>query len=166
MRVILTIYFNDKSIPNLFIDDSANILKKNTTVEYNGHEFFVLISGKDKIKIEESNLSPELQGITIERINSCVKGVFLRLSKKNDQFSLEILHEQYVVKAMPFMVGSLVSSPLIGAITGICIAGGPAGWCLGAIIAGGVGITMSLGTMVTTVAVDHYAPSTAPKFSK
>lgn len=163
------LYFNEGTVPKLYVKSTVctnEQYSKRFQVEYDGRTFYVITPKKERHAILDKNLPEELRNIPEEKITNCVKDTFLRLGKVNNEYVIEFRKEPLTVKALPFAFGGAAAGPIGGAIIGLCVTGGPAGWCLGGLIGGGVGLAAVFAGLTTTVILDTNDVNQEPKFQK
>lgn len=152
-----SLVFSKYTVPSLIVKDGVctnEQYKARFKVEYDGRTFYVITPKKERIAVLERNLAPELRNIDEERITNCFKDTFLRLDKVKNEYVIEFRKESLTVKALPYMFGAAATGPVAGAVVGVCVAGGPPGWCVGALIGVGVTVGAVVTTMTTTAILD------------
>ena len=152
------LYFNTRSNPCLVIHLPQPEAIGISEIKYDGHVFSV-IKNRISYAIPEANLSSGLKGMTLDKIANCNRDLILRLGRNPKGYTLQLEHVNLTAKAFPYSIGMGVASPVLGAITGVFLASNPAGWCVGALIGGSVGIGAIIGTIATTAVIDHRNPN-------
>lgn len=158
--------FSSNTTPSVAVSDTVctnRQYKDRFKIEYNGRKFYVITPKNEKHPVLEHNLAPELRNITEDLITNCFKDTFLRLGKVKNEYVIEFRKEPLTAKALPYMFGAAAAGPLGGAVVGLCVTGGPAGWGLGAVIGTGVALAGVVATVATTVVLDANDVNQQPK---